>query len=129
MPMPTSTLEPICSRYTRIAGCHGQPVSSAVVHAAVGCGEAGGRYIGGEGRRGGKGGRRCTGPLGSALSSWKGGVVNSASSDPPIWWPCLYWPVWGVQDMEVSIYSPILHAGLDGVRNLPGRSGAVVVGV
>ena len=106
-----------------LGGLAGSPVGhgdSEGAAPAVGCREAGSRYIGGEGRRGGRG-RRRTGPLGSSLSSWKSGVVISVSSDPPIWWPCLYCPVSGFPDMEVSTYSSILHAGLDGVRKLPGQ--------
>ena len=93
---------------------------SAVVNAAVGCGEAGGEERG-------EGGEKMHRPFGIRAFFLEDGVVIFASSDPPIWWPCLYCPVSGVPDMEVSTYSSILHAGLDGVRNLPGRSGAFVV--
>ena len=58
--------------------------------------------------------------MGSALSSWKGGVAISASSDPLIRRPRFYCPLC-VPDPAVSICLPILHVGLDGVRCLPGR--------
>ena len=76
--------------------------------------EARDRYIG-------RGGHRA-GPMGSALSSWKGGVAIYALSDPLIRRPCFYCPLLSVPDPVVLICLPILHVGFDGVRCLPGRT-------